>query len=51
MVKWMDEHLTVAMPHELYERVKKHKEVKWSVIARESIIKYLEKIEAMDQKS
>ena len=36
--------LTLSIPKEVYERMKKHKEIKWSEIARRAIILYLEKL-------
>jgi len=50
MVKWINAHLTVGLPQELYEKIKKHKEVRWAVIARNALIEYLEKIEAMEER-
>jgi len=38
-------HLTVGLPEDLYNRIKKHKEIKWAAVAREAMIKYLEMIE------
>ncbi|AMM53557.1 hypothetical protein [Pyrococcus kukulkanii] len=37
--------ITLSIPPDVYERMKKHKEVKWSEVARRAIIEYLEKIE------
>ena len=36
--------LTLSIPKKVYERMKKHKEIKWSEIARRAIILYLEKL-------
>ena len=36
-------HITLSIPDELYEEMKKHKEIKWSEIARRGIIEELEK--------
>lgn len=38
-------HLTVGLPEDLYERIKKHREIKWAAVAREAMIKYLGMIE------
>ena len=37
--------ITLSIPREIYERMKKHKEVKWSEVARKAIVEYLEKLE------
>ena len=37
--------ITLSIPPEIYEKMKKHKEVKWSEVARKAIIEYLEKLE------
>ena len=36
-------HITLSIPDELYEEMKKHKEIKWSEIARRGIREELEK--------
>jgi len=36
---------TVRLPRKLYERVKKHREINWSVVVRRSIEEYLGRIE------
>jgi len=50
MVKWLNAHLNVGLPQELYEKIKKHPEVRWCVIARNSLVAYLEKIETLEEK-
>jgi hypothetical protein len=45
MVQWLTAHVTVNLPEDLYERIKKHKEIKWAAVAREAMISYLEMIE------
>jgi len=45
MVRWINAHVTVGLPEDLYEKIKKHKEIKWAAVAREAIIKYLKMIE------
>lgn len=49
MVKWLNAHLNVGLPQELYEKIKKHPEVRWCVIARKALVEYLEKIEALEK--
>jgi hypothetical protein len=36
---------TVRLPRKLYERVKKHREINWSIVVRRSIEEYLGGIE------
>jgi len=50
MVKWLMAHLTVGLPEDLYERIKKHREIKWAAVARNAIISYLEMIEEAKKK-
>lgn len=45
MVKWINSKVSVGLPEDLYDRIMKHKEIKWAAVAREAIIKYLEMIE------
>jgi len=37
--------ITLAIPDDIYRKMKKHKEIKWSEIARQAIIDYLKKLE------
>ena len=36
-------HITLSIPDELYEEMKKHREIKWSEVARRGIREELEK--------
>ena len=38
--------LTIRISRKLYERMKRHPEVKWSVVIRRAIEEYLDKIES-----
>jgi len=37
--------MTISIPSELYEKMKKHAEIKWSEVVRKSIADYINKIE------
>jgi len=37
--------ITLSIPPGVYKKMKKHKEVKWSEVARKAIIEYLEKLD------
>lgn len=37
--------ITLSIPEEIYEKMKRHPEVKWSEIARRAILEYLRKLE------
>ncbi len=37
--------ITLSIPDDIYEKMKRYKEVKWSEVARKAIIEYLKKIE------
>ena len=41
--------MTIAVSQELYEIIKKHKEIKWSEIARQAIWEYARKLELLDE--
>jgi len=45
MVQWLTAHLTVNLPEDLYEKIKKHKEIKWAAVAREAVTAYLKMLE------
>ena len=40
-------HITLSIPDELYEEMKKHKEIKWSEIARNSISEKLDSMKGV----
>ncbi|HDD64394.1 MAG: hypothetical protein DRJ32_02190 [Thermoprotei archaeon] len=37
--------ITLSIPDEIYRKMKKHPEIKWSEIARKAIIEYLNRLE------
>ncbi len=37
-------HITLSIPEDVYKGMKRHPEIKWSEIARKSIIKYLNEL-------
>lgn len=41
--------MTLAVPEDLYEIMKKHSEVKWSEVARKAIWDHAKKLELMDK--
>ena len=41
--------MTLAVPEELHAIIKKHKEIKWSEIAREALWNQARKLEFMDR--
>jgi predicted GIY-YIG superfamily endonuclease len=45
MVRWLNAHLNIGLPEDLYERIKKHKEIRWAAVARELLIQYLNELE------
>lgn len=47
MARWLNANLTVSLPEDEYERIKKHPEVKWGSVARKALIWYLEELEKM----
>ncbi len=40
--------MTLAVPDDLYRIMRKHREIKWSEIARQAIWDYARKLELMD---
>jgi len=47
MVRWLNAHLTVSLPEDEYERIKKFPEIKWGAVARRLLIQYLNELEKM----
>jgi len=45
MVKWLNAHVTIALPEGEYERIKKYPEIKWGAVARRLLIQYLNELE------
>lgn len=41
--------MTLALPKELHEVMRKHPEIKWSEVARRAMQEYVEKIELLDK--
>lgn len=41
--------MTLSIPEEIHEAMKKHKEIRWSEIARDSIVEHVRKLEIMDK--
>jgi len=40
--------LTVSIPPELYEKMKKHSEVKWSEVVRKALANYVDRLEIVE---
>jgi hypothetical protein len=45
MERWINAHITVALPEDEYARIKKHPEIKWGAVGRKLIIQYLNEYE------
>ena len=43
--------ITLSLPADLLQRMKKYKEIKWSEVARQRIIEYLNALDIMDKLS
>ncbi len=41
--------ITLSIPEEIHKVMKKHKEVKWSEVARKAIIEHVAKLKLMDK--
>ena len=41
--------MTLAIPQDLVEVMKKHKEIKWSEVARQALLEKAEELRLMDQ--
>ncbi len=41
--------MTLAVPEDLYQIMQKHKEIKWSEVARQAMFEQARKIELMDK--
>lgn len=40
--------LTIAVPEELFEKMRRHREVKWGVVLRRAIAEYLRRLEGVE---
>lgn len=45
MVQWLNAKLTIPLPEDEYEKIKRHPEVKWGQIARKAVIAYVNELE------
>ena len=45
----MSVNFTIRLPKEILEAMRKHKDVNWSQVIRESIIEYLKRLEEMER--
>ncbi len=43
--------ITLSVPNDVYRKMKKYKEIKWSEIARKAIMEYLEQLEESDRRT
>jgi hypothetical protein len=43
--------ITLSLPENLLRRMKKYREIKWSEVARQKIIEYLDALDIMDRLS
>lgn len=41
--------MTLAIPHELHEVIRKHTEVRWSEVARKAMWEHAKRLELMDK--
>jgi hypothetical protein len=41
--------MTIAIPQDLHEKMRKHNEIKWSEIARRAIREYAEELDKLDK--
>lgn len=41
--------MTIALPDELHEKMRRHSEIKWSEIARRAIRRYVEEMDRLDK--
>jgi len=44
-MRWLNAHLTIALPQEEYEKIRKHPEIKWGAVARKAMIQYVNELE------
>ena len=43
--------ITLSIPNEILKQMKKHKEIKWSEVARQKIVEYLNALDILDELS
>jgi len=47
MVRWLNAHISVALPEDEYEKIKRHPEIKLGAVARKAVIWYANELEKM----
>ena len=50
MVRWFNDKVSVGVPGELYDQIKKHPEIKWAAVCRKAMMDYLKMIEEAKKK-
>ena len=50
MDKYLGHHIVVNLTEDLWDRIKMHPQVRWSVVGRDLITKYLNEIESKESK-
>jgi len=51
MERWLNGRITIALPNDEFERIKKHPEIKWGAICRKVVIEFLNEYEKMKENS
>lgn len=45
MTRWLNAKLSISLPEDEYQRIKKCPEIKWGAVARKAVISYLNEYE------
>lgn len=45
MTRWLNAKLSISLPEDEYQRIKKYPEIKWGAIARKAVIQYVNEYE------
>jgi hypothetical protein len=45
MERWLNARISIPMPEDEFDRIKKYPEIKWGAVARKAVIQYLKDLE------
>jgi hypothetical protein len=48
-MKWLNAHLSIALPEEEYSEIRKHPEIKWGQIARRALMEHVRHLKDYDE--
>jgi hypothetical protein len=49
MERWLNARITIPIPEEEYDLIKKHPEIRWGAVARKAVLAYAHELEKMKE--